>query len=97
MYLIPIPEELQGRDFVEVSGMFLRYRDDKRACVLVGIQRDDEMILNPIGAEAGPLKANDQLIVLSRVFLNESQALPTVPPVNRVVTGEKEKADRRKE
>jgi hypothetical protein len=39
------------------------------------------MVLNPIGSEAGPLKTDDQLIVLSRVFLHETQALPTVPPV----------------
>ena len=30
MYLLPVPEELVGRDFVEVSSMFLRYRDDRR-------------------------------------------------------------------
>ena len=39
------------------------------------------MILNPIGGEAGPLKAGDQLILLSRVFLDPTQPLPTVPPV----------------
>jgi len=81
MFLIPVPDELTGRDFVEVSGMFLRHRDDRRACLLIGLQRDDEMVLNPVGSEAGPLKASDQLIVLSRVFVTGSQALPTVPPV----------------
>jgi voltage-gated potassium channel len=81
MYLIPVPEDLVGRDFVEVNGMFLRHRDDKRSCLLMGVQRDEEMILNPVGGDAGPLKADDQLIVLSRVFLQDNQALPTVPPV----------------
>ena len=81
MYLSPVPEELVGRDFVEISSMFLRHRDDKRSCLLIGLQRGDNMILNPIGNEAGPIKASDQLILLSRVFLNESQSLPTVPPV----------------
>jgi Trk K+ transport system NAD-binding subunit len=81
MYLFPVPEELVGRDFVEISSMFLRHRDDRRSCLLVGLQRDDSMILNPISGEAGPVKSGDQLILLSRVFLNATQALPTVPPV----------------
>ena len=81
MYLFPIPESLVGRDFVEISSMFVRHRDDKRSCLLIGIQRGDEMILNPVGPDAGPLKEGDQLILLSRVFLNQSQPLPTVPPV----------------
>ena len=79
MYLMPMPEELVGRDFVEVAQMFLRHRDDRRSCLLIGIQRKEEMILNPIGGEAGPLKAGDELILLSRVFHVPSQALPTVP------------------
>jgi Trk K+ transport system NAD-binding subunit len=81
MYLITVPTELVGRDFVEISGMFLRYRDDKRSCLLVGVQRGEEMVLNPVGNDAGPLKEGDQLILLSRVFLNETQTLPTVPPL----------------
>ena len=40
MYLLPVPEELVGRDFVEVASMFLRHRDDKRSCLLIGIQRE---------------------------------------------------------
>ncbi len=82
MYLIEVPNELLGRDFVELASMFLRYRTDKRSCLLIGIQRGEEMILNPIGQEAGPLKAGDQLVLLSRVFLNQNQALPTVPPIS---------------
>ncbi len=81
MYLLPIPERLLGRDFVEIASMFVRYRDDKRSCLLIGIQRGDEMILNPVGGDAGPLKEGDQLILLSRVFLTATQSLPTVPPV----------------
>jgi voltage-gated potassium channel len=83
MYLVPVPEGLAGRDFVEVSGMFARHRDDRRSCLLVGVQRGDEMILNPIGPEAGPLQTSDQLIVLSRVFLDDDRDLPTVPPVSQ--------------
>jgi len=39
------------------------------------------MHLNPIGGEAGPLQPDDQLIVLSRVFLDPTQPLPTDPPL----------------
>lgn len=82
MYLLPAPEGRVGKDFVELTGMFARYRDDRRSCLLIGIQRGDEMHLNPIGGEAGPLKPDDQLIVLSRVFLDPSQPLPTDPPLS---------------
>ena len=81
MYLYPVPEGLLGRDFVEISNMFVRHRDDKRACLLVGIQRGDEMMLNPVGNDSGVVKEGDQLILLSRVFLTKSQTLPTIPPV----------------
>lgn len=81
MYLLPAPEGLLGKDFIELSGMFMRYRGDKKSCLLIGLQRGDEMMLNPIGGEAGPLQADDQLILLSRVFLDPTQPLPTEPPV----------------
>jgi len=81
MYLLPAPDELVGKDFIELTGMFARYRGDRRSCLLIGIQRDEEMHLNPIGGEAGPLRPDDQLIVLSRVFLDPMQPLPTDPPV----------------
>ena len=80
--LPPAPGELVGRNFVEISGMFLRHRDDRRSCILIGVQRGEDMVLNPIGNDAGELKAGDSLIVLSRVFLNLTQNLPTVPPVS---------------
>ena len=81
MYLFPVTDSLVGRDFVEISSLFVRHRDDKRSCLLIGIQKGEEMILNPVGADAGPLKEGDQLILLSRVFLNKTQPLPTVPQV----------------
>ena len=81
MYLFPAPEGLVGKDFVELTGMFARYRGDRRSCLLIGIQRGEEMHLNPIGGEAGPLRPDDQLILLSRVFLDPSQPLPTDPPI----------------
>ena len=87
MYLLPLPPEFVGRNFVEISSMFLRHRDDKRSCLLIGLQRDDDMILNPIGNDAGPVRAEDHLIILGRVFFLPGQALPTVPPVNSLKPG----------
>ncbi len=81
MYLLPAPAELVGKDFIEIAGMFLRYRGDKRSCLLLGFQRGDEMMLNPIGGEAGPLRADDELIILSRVYLDPDLPMPTNPPV----------------
>jgi Trk K+ transport system NAD-binding subunit len=88
MYLYPVPPELIGRDFVEIASMFLRHRDDRRSCLLVGLQRGDSMILNPYSGEAGAVKEGDQLILLSRVFLTGAQPLPTVPPVQPTVSQE---------
>jgi voltage-gated potassium channel len=81
MYLLPAPEELVGKDFVELTCMFARYRSDRKSCILIGIQRGDEMHLNPIGDEAGPLQRDDQLIVLCRVFLKPTDPLPVSAPV----------------
>ena len=81
IYSIDVPPALVGRDFVEIAGLFLRYRDDKRCCLLLGVQRGEEMILNPVGADAGPLAADDQLIIISRSMLAPTQALPTIPAV----------------
>lgn len=81
MYVMSLPEELVGRDFVEVASMFLRHRDDRRSCLLIGLQRGEQMILNPISGEAGPLRSGDELILLGRTFLQPDQPLPTVPPI----------------
>ncbi len=81
MYLLPAPEGLVGKDFVELTGMFARHRGDRKSCLLIGIQRGEEMHLNPIGGEAGPLNRDDQLILLCRVFLKPSDTLPTDPLV----------------
>jgi hypothetical protein len=69
------------KHFVELSGMFARHRDDRKSCLLIGIQRSDEMHLDPIGGEAGPLNHDDQLIVLCRVFIQPTETLPTDPPI----------------
>ncbi len=81
MYLVPAPETLIGRDFVELNGLFARHRDGKQSCLLIGVQRGEHMHLNPINGEAGPLKPGDELILLSRVVLDPSQVLPTDPPL----------------
>jgi voltage-gated potassium channel len=81
VYLVPAPEELIGLTFTEVSELFLRYRNDRRSCLLIGLQRGDELIINPIGEEAGPLQAHDQLILLSRTYPRDVHQLPTNPPV----------------
>ena len=78
MFLLEAPEELIGKDFIELIGLFARHRNDRRSCLLIGIQRGDEMMLNPIGGEAGPIQAGDQLILLSRVYIDPTQPLPIV-------------------
>ncbi len=80
MFLYDAPEELIGKDFVELIGLFARYRGDRRSCLLIGIQRGEEMMLNPIADEAGPIKAGDQLILLSRVYIDPAQPLPIARP-----------------
>lgn len=80
MYLLPAPASLVGTEFAELCGMFARYRGDKRSCLLLGLQRGEEMLLNPIGGEAGPLRADDQLVLLGRVFLDPTQPLPIAAP-----------------
>jgi voltage-gated potassium channel len=81
VYLLPLHPELAGRDFTELSTMFMKYRNDRRSCLLIGIQRGEEMLINPIGDEAGPLHADDHLILLSRTFPSDAQPLPVSPPI----------------
>lgn len=87
IYLLPAPEAMVGRDFAEVSELFIGYRSDRRSCLLIGIQRGDEMLINPIGEEAGALQPSDQLILLSRSFPSGGQSLPTKPPLAVAATG----------
>ncbi len=76
VFLVPAPEELLGHDFTKLGELFMNYRNDRRSCLLIGIQRGEEMMINPIADEAGPLRADDQLILLSRIFPGGSQPLP---------------------
>ena len=81
MYLISIPQTLVGKNFVEVSNIFLAERDKKNACLLIGIYRGEKMMLNPVGDEAGPLRDGDELILLS----------PALPDLSRLVGGSTDK------
>ncbi len=74
MYLVSIPQTLIGKNFVEVSNIFLAERDNKNACLLIGIYRGEKMMLNPVGAEAGSLRDGDELILLS----------PALPDLSRL-------------
>jgi voltage-gated potassium channel len=87
VYLLPAPEALIGREFGELSEMFMKHRNDRRSCLLIGIQRGEQMLINPIGEEAGPLQESDQLILLSRVFPGDALPLPTKPPVASAAAG----------
>jgi voltage-gated potassium channel len=89
VYMLPLPKEMVGRDFAELSSMFLKYRNDRRSCLLLGIQRGDAMLINPIGDEAGPLHADDHLILLSRSFPSDAQPLP-ISPTLAALKGEKD-------
>ncbi len=80
MFLLDAPEELIGKDFLELLTLFARYRQDRRSCLLIGIQRGEDMMLNPIADEAGPIKPGDQLILLSRVYIDPTQPLPIAAP-----------------
>ena len=87
VFLLPAPRALVGRDFAELSEMFMKHRSDRRSCLVIGIQRGEEMLINPIGEEAGPLQAADELILLSRVFPGDALPLPTKPPVASASSG----------
>ena len=82
MFVVPAPAALIGRDFVETSALFARHRDGDRSCLVIGVQRDGRMHLNPTDAEAGPLQPGDDLIVLSRAAPDPSLPLPTDPPLD---------------
>jgi hypothetical protein len=64
------------------DGLFARHRDGQRSCLRIGIQRGDQMHLNPIDGEAGPLEPGDELIVLCRAAIDMSLPLPTDPPID---------------
>ena len=76
MYLVPVPAQLVGMDFVAAAGVFLPDRTNMKACLLIGLYRGDAMMLNPVGAEAGPLREGDELILLSQMLPDLSRLRP---------------------
>ena len=77
MYLVPVPAKLVGMDFVTAAGVFLPDRTALKACLLIGLYRGDAMMLNPVGGEAGPLRAGDELILLSQQLPDLSRLQPS--------------------
>jgi voltage-gated potassium channel len=76
MYLVPVPAQLVGMDFVAAANVFLPDRTAMKACLLIGLYRGEAMMLNPVGGEAGPLREGDELILLSQ----------TLPDLSRLQT-----------
>jgi len=76
MYLVPAPAQLVGMDFVAAANVFLPDRTDMKACLLIGLYRGETMMLNPVGAEAGPLREGDELILLSQTLPDLSRLQP---------------------
>ena len=68
MYLVPVPAQLVGMDFVAAANVFLPDRTNLKACLLIGLYRGEKMMLNPVGSEAGPLREGDELILLSQTL-----------------------------
>ena len=73
MYLVPVPGQLVGMDFVAAANVFLPDRTNMKACLLIGLCRSETMMLNPVDGEAGPLHEGDQLILLSQLLPDLSQ------------------------
>jgi len=76
MYLVPVPDQLIGLDFVAAANVFLPDRTNMKACLLIGLYRSDKMMLNPVDGEAGPLQEGDQLILLSQTVPDLSRLRP---------------------
>lgn len=68
MYLVAVPPVLLDKDFATAAQSFLNDRENRNACLLIGIYRGEKMMLNPVGGEAGPLRAGDELILLCPVM-----------------------------
>ena len=76
MYLVPVPAQLVGMDFVAAANVFLPDRTNMKACLLIGFYRGETMMLNPVGGEAGPLREGDELILLSQTLPDLSRLQP---------------------
>ncbi len=59
IYIIPrerFPDVFIGKTFAECANMLYQSRDDRNPVVLLGIRRDDKVIMNPRRGAAGVLK-----------------------------------------
>jgi voltage-gated potassium channel len=77
LYLVPVPAQLVGMDFVAAAKVFLPDRTAMKACLLIGLYRGESMMLNPVGGEAGPLREGDELIMLSQSLPDLSRLQPS--------------------
>jgi voltage-gated potassium channel len=77
LYLVPVPAQLVGMDFVTAASVFLPDRTAMKACLLIGLYRGESMMLNPVGGEAGPLREGDELIMLSQSLPDLSRLQPS--------------------
>ena len=80
MYLVPVPAQLVGMDFVAAANVFLPDRTSMKACLLIGLYRGETMMLNPVGGESGPLREGDELILLSQTLPDLSRLQPPDAP-----------------
>ena len=48
MYLVPVPAQLVGMNFVAAANVFLPDRTSMKACLLIGLYRGETMMLNPV-------------------------------------------------
>ncbi len=76
MYLVPVPAQFVGMDFVAAANVFLPDRTNLKACLLIGLYRGEAMMLNPVAGEAGPLREGDELILLSQTLPDLSRLKP---------------------
>ena len=76
LYLVPVPAQLVGMNFVAAANVFLPDRTSMKACLLIGLYRGETMMLNPVDGEAGPLREGDELILLSQTLPDLSRLRP---------------------
>ncbi|RMF67744.1 MAG: potassium channel protein [Calditrichaeota bacterium] len=68
IYIIPpgqYPRSLIGKTFIEISDYFDDHRDQDNPVILIGIKREEAVLLNPRKHEFDTLRETDGLIVMS--------------------------------
>ncbi|MFC1582522.1 potassium channel family protein [Planctomycetota bacterium] len=59
------PAQLHGQTFPAIADLLTHHRTAENPCILVGIKRDEKIILNPRQEEFDALKSGDSLIVMA--------------------------------